>query len=340
MPQISVIVPVYNVEPYIHRCIDSILAQTFTDFELILVDDGSPDNCGKICDEYAEKDSRIHVIHKNNGGLSAARNTGIALASGQYICFVDSDDIISRQYCEVLHGLLKNTDYDFSVCGVHRFADGTVPSPEMAAPQERTVDNTAFAGMQLNRETEFGVCNKLFRRELFEKISFAEGRINEDVIFSADLLKLCQKGAVLTGQQLYYYRQRSSGIVGEQHKRASPDRIYAGEYLLNAVTEATPIHTERALHYAVHYPWMFVDRIYVQHSFRVNREYLTDMQEYLRRHIREYSEREVFDPILTGRIKLFAHSQILYAFNAYARLLRVYLYRLIGKDAYQDGHGI
>lgn len=97
MPTLSIIVPVYKVEPYLHRCVDSILAQTFTDFELILVDDGSPDNCGAICDEYAAKDSRILVIHKENGGLSDARNAGLDIAKGEYIGFVDSDDYISPQ---------------------------------------------------------------------------------------------------------------------------------------------------------------------------------------------------------------------------------------------------
>ena len=103
MPEISIIVPVYKVEPYIHRCIDSILAQTFTDFELILVDDGSPDNCGTICDEYAAKDDRIIVIHKENGGVSSARNTGLDIASGRYIMFCDSDDWTELFWLETLY---------------------------------------------------------------------------------------------------------------------------------------------------------------------------------------------------------------------------------------------
>lgn len=101
-PKISIIVPVYEVEPYIHKCVDSILAQTFTDFELILVDDGSPDNCGEICDEYEENDSRIRVIHKENGGPSSARNAGLNIAKGDYIGFVDSDDWIETDMYEML----------------------------------------------------------------------------------------------------------------------------------------------------------------------------------------------------------------------------------------------
>ena len=102
MPLISVIVPVYKVEPYLARCIDSILAQTFTDFELILIDDGSPDNCGRICDEYSQKNNRIQVIHKENGGLSSARNAGMEICKGDYIYFIDSDDWIEPDMYEKL----------------------------------------------------------------------------------------------------------------------------------------------------------------------------------------------------------------------------------------------
>ena len=106
MSLISVIVPVYKVEEYLYECIDSIRRQTYKDLEIILVDDGSPDNCGMICDEYAKNDERIRVIHQNNAGLSSARNKGIENASGDYLCFVDSDDFISDDYCETLFMLL------------------------------------------------------------------------------------------------------------------------------------------------------------------------------------------------------------------------------------------
>ena len=116
---ISVIVPVYKVEEYIYRCVDSILAQSFKDFELILVDDGSPDNCGKICDEYAQKDKRITVIHKENGGLSDARNTGIdwALKNSNWITFIDSDDWVHTDYLKNLYNAVKENNVDISVCG-------------------------------------------------------------------------------------------------------------------------------------------------------------------------------------------------------------------------------
>ena len=124
MPEISIIVPVYNVEKYLQRCVDSILAQTFSDFELLLVDDGSPDNCGEICDWYATQDDRVHVIHQKNGGLSAARNAGIDWAfsnsDSQWLNFIDSDDWVHPQYLEVLKNAVDKDGTDLSITKLHR----------------------------------------------------------------------------------------------------------------------------------------------------------------------------------------------------------------------------
>lgn len=115
-PLITVIIPCYKVEQYLPKCINSVLTQTYTNLEIILVDDGSPDNCGNICDNYAQKDSRIKVIHKTNGGLSDARNKGIDIAHGEYITFIDSDDYVSNDYIEVLYNLLKENNAQMSIC--------------------------------------------------------------------------------------------------------------------------------------------------------------------------------------------------------------------------------
>ena len=123
MPLISVIVPVYKVEKYIHKCVDSILTQTFPDFELFLVDDGSPDNCGKICDEYAEKDNRVIVIHKENGGLSDARNVAIDRAKGDYLTFIDSDDYVSENHLETMYNALTETDSDIAIANITSFSE-------------------------------------------------------------------------------------------------------------------------------------------------------------------------------------------------------------------------
>lgn len=339
MPEISVIVPVYKVEKYLSSCVDSILAQTFTDFELILVDDGSPDNCGVICDEYAAKDIRIRVIHQENQGPSCARNTGINAARGNYLCFVDSDDLVTPDYCRVLYELLTESEADFSVCGVCRFRDGDTPEPVHEEDPGR-ISSVEFLKMQLQRQSEFGVWNKLFRRELFEMIRFAEGKLNEDVIFSADLLSCCPNGAIFSGKQLYFYRQREDSIVSVQAARGSLDLIYAGAYLLEKVKKNAPECTDAALRYTLAYPWMFVDPIYVNGTFRENRAFLQGIQDFLKAHISEYCDRCIFQEIQLKRMNLFARSRYLYGLNAYTRLLRVYLFHMIGKDAYADGHGI
>jgi glycosyltransferase involved in cell wall biosynthesis len=118
MPKISVIIPVYNVEKYLVKCIDSVLSQTFTDFECILIDDGSPDNCGKICDEYAKKDRRTKVIHQENSGVSSARNAGLDIAQGEWITFIDSDDWVDENYLELMYNNAVNNNIDLSICGM------------------------------------------------------------------------------------------------------------------------------------------------------------------------------------------------------------------------------
>lgn len=339
-PTISVIVPVYNVEKYLNECVDSILMQTFTDFEVILVDDGSLDGSGEICDRYTEKDDRVRVLHQENAGLSEARNTGIRMAQGRYICFVDSDDSIASEYCETLLCLLRGTDFDFSVCAVLRYPDGEKPQKNSEVTMTTTYSNTEFLRAQLERKSEFGVWNKLFRRELFDKLSFAAGKIHEDVIFSADLAVNCIRGVVVTSNQLYFYRQRMSSIVHLASQRCSSDRIYAGEYLIEATQKSCVELVPLALKYAVDYPWMFIDKIYVERTFRSNTKFIESMQGILRKYKEEYQNLDSINCIARKRMQLFAKSKYLYGFNAYSRLLRVYIYRLLKKDAYADGHGI
>lgn len=340
MPIISIVVPVYKVETYLEPCVRSIMAQTYRDLEIILVDDGSPDSCGRICDELAAEDDRIIVIHQKNKGLSGARNTGIQQAHGQYICFVDSDDLLCPEYCEKLYLALTNSACDFSVCAVHRYEDGEQPHPKNHSGPHGIVSNQDFLQMQFERKTEFGVWNKLFPKALVEDLQFMEGKIHEDVIFSADLARNLHHGVACVGDELYLYRQRAGGIVSNHAKRCSPDLVFAGAYLLNAVEEKCPDLAGFALKYAVQYPWSFVDPIYVHREFRDNQVFLDTLQTFLKEHMHEYEARKIFSDIQTRRMKLFSKSRVQYGVNAYARLARVYLYHLIGKDAYQDGHGI
>lgn len=340
MPKISIIVPVYKVEEYLCTCIESLQIQTFQNIEIILVDDGSPDSCGDICDRYSKVDDRICVIHQTNKGLSCARNVGVSHATGEYICFVDSDDFVAPNYCEVLLHLLEDSEYDFSVCGTCRFEDGKEPQTNLKNNTITIYRNTEFLKAQLTKKSEFGVWNKLYRKELFDKIIFAEGKIHEDVIWSGDLAQNLFKNVIVTSQQLYFYRQRRNSIVSSHINRCSPDRVYAGEYLIDVSKAVCPELFSECLRYAIEYPWMLVDGIYVRREFKENKRFLIQLQALMRKYYKEYSELECFSKILRFRMKLFARSRALYAINAYFRLLRVYIYHIIKRDPYADGHGI
>lgn len=177
---ISVIIPVYGVEPYLKRCVDSVLAQTYTHMEIILVDDGSPDNCPAICDGYAAQDSRVRVIHQANAGLSGARNAGIDQAKGAFLAFVDSDDYLAPDFLETLYHACVETGSDMSVCRWEYVKGEEIP-------EHGTGETKTFTGreMQANLYIPDGAYfvvawNKLYRRELFWEIRYPLGRIHED----------------------------------------------------------------------------------------------------------------------------------------------------------------
>ena len=211
MAEISVIVPVYKVEPYLRRCVDSILSQTFTDFELILVDDGSPDNCGAICDEYAAKDERVHVLHRENQGVSAARNAGIdwvfANSDSKYISFVDSDDWVHPRYLELLYNGIQKFSVKISQCRFLK-TDGTQDVPEVKESMKLITPTEHY-----REYYSAAVWNKLFARDCWEKIRFPVGQIyGEDAAIWYKIL-LAEKSIALIDDKLYYYFQRADSVM-------------------------------------------------------------------------------------------------------------------------------
>ena len=210
MKNISVIVPVYNAEAYLGRCLDSILVQTYQDFELILVDDGSPDRCGAICDEYAQKDGRVRVIHKANGGVGAARNTGLDAATGEYIIFVDSDDYIHPEMLQILWDGIQTTGTQLCACGYFMTTGDAIPdNPERTAP--RLWKPEAF--WQCNELLSVVPWGKLYHRSCFEGVRYPPVFFADDeyvtyrILFSVDAI-----AAVET--VLYAYFQNDAGITG------------------------------------------------------------------------------------------------------------------------------
>lgn len=213
--KISVIVPIYNVAEYLPRCIESILNQTYENIECILVDDGSIDESGKICDEYKAKDKRVVVIHKNNGGLSSARNAGLQKCVGEYIAFIDSDDLIADNMFEILLKNMRKYNTLISQGGIRRFKDEKKVDFRQQKEITKCLDYS-YCLKQIDgmAAADFrSVCNKLFRRELFEKINFPEGRIFEDMFVNYKLFFLSKRISV-SSYKLYYYRIRNNSICG------------------------------------------------------------------------------------------------------------------------------
>lgn len=206
-PLISVIVPVYRVERYLKRCVDSILAQTYPNMEVLLVDDGSPDRCPEICEEYARRFSNIRVIHQQNKGLSGARNTGIDQAKGEYLAFVDSDDVISPYFLEKLYQALKENDADLSQCRwEYMHGDVLKEAYRPDASTEVFSGRRMLANLYIQTGAYYVVAwNKLYKRQLFETIRYPQGQIHEDEATTYRVFDLCKKAVVVDNALYGYY---------------------------------------------------------------------------------------------------------------------------------------
>lgn len=230
MKEISIIVPVYNVEKYLENCIQSILNQTFNDYELILVDDGSTDKSGEICDKYKKMDSRIKVIHKNNGGLSSARNAGLDIACGKYIGFVDSDDSIHPRMYEILYDLIKKHKVDISCCNYkNTYTLCTEYNTDIEQTEVIEMDNIQAINNLYDKEIGVRLVvawNKLYSKHLFDDTRYEVGRIHEDEFIAHRILYKCKKIAY-TNDELYYYLQREGSIMSQVSYKRNVDTILA-----------------------------------------------------------------------------------------------------------------
>lgn len=210
--KLSVIIPVYRVERTLERCVRSVLSQCYTDCEIILVDDGSPDSCGDICDRFAAEESVIKVIHKVNGGLSDARNSGLLAASGEYVTFVDSDDFIAEgTYCNLMQIISTHPEYDILEYPVYVYYGAKDKERELVFNEKEYVDSVEYwlAGKAYEHSYAW---NKIYRRELFENVRFPVGKIFED-IHILPLLLAKAKIVATTNVGLYYYCWNPNGIT-------------------------------------------------------------------------------------------------------------------------------
>ena len=259
-PLLSIIVPVYDVERYLPKCIDSILAQTFTDFELILVEDGSPDNCPALCDAAAAKDARIRVIHQKNRGLSAARNAGLDAARGEWIGFVDSDDYIAPEMYEALYKAVQSTGADLALCDYAEVDETGAPCPKMHV----SLSGTELTGRELLKKASGLMVqlawNKLYRRAIFAQLRYPEGKLNEDLFLIPDVCLQIQK-AVVVQKELYYYVQRGNSIMGKSKTLRHYDGAQAAQRYWEYLVENGAYD---ALANAAQYVMGSVSRVYWQ----------------------------------------------------------------------------
>ena len=237
---VSVIVPVHNGERFLRACLDSILHQTYQDLEVLLVDDGSTDASGAICDEYAAQEERVTAVHQKNGGLSAARNAGLERAQGTYLCFVDSDDFLDSRMLETLCRDLQEQDADVAVVGFRMFEREEELAPaELAVPVQCMTGREAIRSTLVSDKLGDFAWNKLYKRELFRDIRYPLGRMMEDQGTTYRIFQQCSK-VVYRPVPLYYYYQRPDSILHRRNMKFYEDKLDMGYQKYRAIKEAYP----------------------------------------------------------------------------------------------------
>lgn len=288
MPLISVIVPVYKVEEYLNRCVDSILSQTFTDFELILIDDGSPDNCGRICDKYAQKDSRVFVIHQENFGVSVARNNAIDWtlknSDSQWITFIDSDDWVHPRYLEILFSAANESGLDISACeytdaeSKSAFSDIATSAPEKISSEEFYINNQI---------TAVAPWCKLYKKSCFEAIRYPVGIRYEDEFTTYKVL-FDRSHIAYTNQKLYFYYTNPCGFINSEWSPKRLDAITAHEeqityFRKNGFTKALK-KIERIL------LWYIVSQIEIIEKSNAHKSFTPKLKKKLKSCIKDYKK--------------------------------------------------
>lgn len=296
--KVSVIVPIYNTEAYLERCVDSLLAQTYTNLEVVLVDDGSTDRSPAICDRYATQDVRVKVVHKPNGGLSSARNAGLDVATGEYIGFVDSDDYVSADMYRLLAERL-----DTSVCDIANAMyvrvdeeDKTYPS-RVPHDSNEEISSESFVRELMLHTGDVSVCTKLFRREMFSDIRFVEGKLNEDLLFMIEIFSRVKKVAFI-GHIGYYYFVRS-GSTSSGYGKAVIDMVENSLQAKAAVDKHFPMLKKEALRFALYQHMAYLLLVPREEAHKDNAVYKNALA-YLRRH----ALASVGNPYLKNKNKL------------------------------------
>lgn len=244
--KISVVIPVYKVEKYLDECLESVVNQTYKNLEIILVDDGSPDNCPKMCDEWAIKDERIKVIHKENGGLSDARNAGIKIATGKYLSFIDSDDYVENNLYEVAIKKLKDNNAQIFIFG-RSYLYGNNKEINSNKKIELIMNSEeALDKMNMFQYYDVAAWDKIYKRDLFENIEFPKGKLCEDWYTTYKVIDKADK-VVFNSTPLYVYRQRSNSITHSNVAKINREPLYASKEVLEFIKEKHPNIVKNAI---------------------------------------------------------------------------------------------
>lgn len=274
---ISVIIPVYNVEKYLERCVKSVIAQTYKNLEIILVDDGSKDNSGKLCDELAKLDTRIKVIHKTNEGISSTRNHGMKIATGDYIGFVDSDDYIAEDMFETLYNLAEENNAEISIVSYYEMYKERLISVRDSGKLEIMSKQEAIKELLIDTKIQSYTWNKLFKKELFSNLEFPTGKNFEDIATILLLFEKCDK-VVLLEKPKYYYLRRDDSIVGVRNSKTYTDYLEViydkYMYLKDKYPE---IEVYNAYNYIINMIWVYtiivtwgLDKVYKEFEKQYN----------------------------------------------------------------------
>jgi glycosyltransferase involved in cell wall biosynthesis len=284
-PEISIIVPVYNDENYLEDCLDSILAQSFQNFEIILVNDGSTDRSGSICEDYVNRDDRIKAIHQDYRGVSSARNVGVAKAEGEFIGFVDSDDRIDINMYKTLYELCKETGSHISICKLGREIDGKLINEESKEFIKEMDNEEGLRELFKGILFRFSLCNKLFKKSCFTDVVFPDGRIHEDLATTYKLFAAAEK-SIYTNYIGYIYVKRQNSILTAKYHEKRLQAFLGWDEIIHFMNlNYSHLSTE----YVSCFVYASIDHIYyiynqVQNT-RDQERYLLELQKYVRKHI-------------------------------------------------------
>lgn len=316
-PKISIIVPVYNVESILKYCVDSILQQSFSDFEVLLIDDGSKDNSGRLCDELQLQDSRIKVFHKKNGGLSDARNFGIEHASGDFYLFIDSDDVLHKDFCKVLIEL--QTKYNAEIVSTDLIEFYEFSEIEMLNKKEFLVTERVYTHEEaLNeyykpegeRKIHHGLCMKMYRKELFNNLRFEVGRLHEDLYITYKLIDLCNKFIYVDLPYYYYYQKNTNSITKNYREKNLVDEYDALKMMMSYFHNRESIKKSLYLFICSHFCHLYTRSFCLPKTDVVRKK-----QEQLKSDIKKYIYKSEYIPRKT-KIKSFIkiYGQCFYRF--------------------------